>query len=223
MPPRARSDDPWRRAGSARARRHHRCDGDARARPITPSRRERRTLVPAEITPLPRHRRARPKSLVFLPAQRLRRPDQFPQRQRPRRPRDRGAAIAKEGRDFTKGRRRDARERLLARARFVFRGKKRTGRGQGPRQGLCRRTTTKRVGGCRVYGGVGCLFKWRCGFQSTTRSPRPARHTTTKSRVHRRLVTHDARRAAGHELAHGVEPAKGATGGPVGAPTSGTT
>ena len=175
MPPRARSDDP----GGARARTRQSC----RAR--------RRTPVAA------------PKLTPRLPAQRLRRPDVLLKRQRPRRPRDRGAAITKEGRNSTKGRRRDARERLLARARFVFRGEKRTGRGQGPRQGLCRRTTTTRVRRRRVYGGVGRLFKWCRRVPRATGRARPARNTSTKGRVDRRVLTHDARRTAGHELAHG--------------------
>jgi len=121
LSPRARSDGPWRRAGSARARRHHRCDGDARARPITPSRRERRTLVPARnntaLTPSPRA----PKITRFISAQRLRRPHVILKWERPRRPRDRCATITEEGRNSTKGRRRDARERLFARLGFLFR------------------------------------------------------------------------------------------------------
>ena len=124
-------------------------------------------------------------------------------RQRPRRPRDRGAAITKEGRNFTEGRRRDARERFFISIGFLY-----AGRGDQSRiksgQGLCRRITTKGVCRCRVYGGVGCLFKWRCGFQSTKGRARPARDTTTKSGFHRRVLTHDARRTAGHELAHGI-------------------
>ena len=177
MPPRARSDDPWRRTTSARARQHHRCDGAAARAPnhaLTP---RKTKLVPARNNTAPTPSPRAPKITRFVFAQRLRRPDVLLKWERPRRPRDRGAAIAKEGRNFTKGRRRDARERLFISIGFLFRRTKRAGRGQGPRQGVCRRTTTKRVRRRRVYGGVRCLLKWRCGFQSTKGRARPARDT----------------------------------------------